>query len=333
MRFSTLTFFGILFTIQTAFGQQTKINGISFVASRDKPEQKHVQPVIEVNANYAAVMPFGFIRSLDSPTIVFNTDRQWFGETRAGVKHYTEILQKNNIKVLIKPQIWIWQGEYTGYLKMETEEKWKELEDSYSAFILDYARLAEETNAEMFCIGTELETFIEHRPLFWEQLITQVKAVYKGELTYAANWDAYKRVNFWKKLDYIGVDAYFPISEEATPSVQNARLGWQNWKQELLQVSTANDRPILFTEFGYRSRDFSGKEPWTSDRSITSVNLKAQDHLTQAIFEEFWKEDWFAGGFIWKWFIHHKDSGGAANNRFTPQNKPVEETIRKFYEK
>jgi len=311
MRFSVLNFFGILLFAQTIWGQ-TKINGISFVASRDKAEQKHVEPVIEVNANYAAVMPFGFVRSLD---------------------YYTALLRKNGIKVLIKPQIWIWHGEYTGYLKMETEEKWKELEASYRTFILDYARLATETGAEMFCIGTELETFIENRPLFWEQLIDEIKTVYKGELTYAANWDAYKRVNFWKKLDYIGVDAYFPVSEEATPSIQGARLGWQNWKQELRDVASTNGKPILFTEFGYRSRDFSGKEPWTSDRSITSVNLTAQDHLTRAIFEEFWKEDWFAGGFIWKWFIHHENSGGSADNRFTPQNKPVEKTIRKFYEK
>ena len=277
MRFFTFTFFGILFTIQTVFGQQTKINGISFVASRDKVEQKHVQPLIEVNANYAAVIPFGFIRSLDTPDIVYNTDRQWFGETRAGAKQYTQLLQDNGIKVMIKPQIWIWRGEYTGYLKMETEEKWKELEKSYRDFILDYARLAQETNAELFCIGTELETFIENRPAFWEQLIDDVKAIYKGKLTYAANWDAYKRVNFWKKLDYIGVDAYFPISNEATPTVTLAREGWQQWKQELRDVATTHERPILFTEFGYRSRDYSGKEPWTSDRSITTVSYT---HLT-----------------------------------------------------
>ena len=36
-------------------------------------------------ANYAAVMPFGFIRSLDDPNIIFNTERQWYGETKAGI--------------------------------------------------------------------------------------------------------------------------------------------------------------------------------------------------------------------------------------------------------
>ncbi len=330
MRNFIILVLGFFALFQSSFGQ-SKINGISFVASRDKAEQQHVDPVVQVHANYAAVMPFGFIRSLDSPEVIYNTDRQWFGETKAGAKHYAQLLQKNGIKVMIKPQIWIWRGEYTGYLKMETEEGWQQLEKGYRTFILEYAQTAQEVGAEMFCIGTELETFIENRPQFWDKLIEEVKAIYKGDLTYAANWDAYKRVNFWKKLDYIGVDAYFPISAEATPTVDNARLGWQRWKEELKRVAKANDRPILFTEFGYRSRDYSGKEPWTSDRSITSVNMKAQDHLTRAIFDEFWEESWFAGGFVWKWFIHHEKSGGAADNRFTPQNKPVEETIREYY--
>ena len=332
MRNLICTLFVLIITLQSVIGQ-SKINGISFVASRDKAEQQHIDPVVSLHANYAAVMPFGFVRSLNTPEVIYNTDRQWFGETRDGARQYAGLLKKNGIKVMIKPQIWVWKGEYTGYIKMDSEENWHLLETSYRSFILEYAQLAQEVGAEMYCIGTELETFIENRPQYWQTLISEVKAIYKGKLTYAANWDAYKRVDFWKQLDYIGVDAYFPVSDEQTPDVANTRLRWQRWKQELEDVASINDRPILFTEFGYRSRDYAGKEPWTSDRSITGVNLDAQDHLTQALFEELWKEEWFAGGFIWKWFIHYERSGGKENNRFTPQNKPVEETIRKFYGK
>ena len=72
---------------------------MSFVGSRDKVTQENVDPVVAVGANYAAVMPFGFLRSLKSPNVVFNTDRQWYGETRAGAKQYIELLQKNGIKI------------------------------------------------------------------------------------------------------------------------------------------------------------------------------------------------------------------------------------------
>jgi hypothetical protein len=64
---------------------------------------------------------------------------------------------------------------------------------------------------------------------------------------------------------------------------------------------------------------------------MTSVNLEAQVNTTRATFEELWSEDWFAGGFVWKWFIHHDRAGGLENNRFTPQNKPAEAVIKEYY--
>lgn len=310
---------------------QEKINGISYVGSREKVTQEHIDPVIEINANYSAIMPFGFIRSLSTPNVVFNTDRQWFGETRKGAKQYIQLLQKNGVKIMVKPQIWVWQGEFTGDITMETEETWQELEKTYADFILTYAELAEEVNAEVYCIGTELEEFIKNRPEFWSKLIGQVKAVYSGKLTYAANWDEYTRTPFWNELDYIGVDAYFPLSDAKNPTKEQMKEGWKKWKTKLQEVSQEHDKPILFTEFGYRSMDYTAKKPWLVDRNQMQVNLKGQADALQIVFNEFWKEDWFAGGFIWKWFIHHERTGGAGDNRFTPQNKPAENVIKTFY--
>jgi hypothetical protein len=304
---------------------------VSFVASRNPVAQNHIDPVVQVQANYAAVMPFGFIRSLDNPEIIYNTERQWFGETREGAAQYIEMLHKNNIRVMLKPQIWIWRGEFTGHLKMNSELHWDELEASYSNFILEYASLAQSTGVEVFCIGTELEQFIVHRPKFWNNLISDIKEIYKGKLTYAANWDEYKRVPFWRQLDFIGVDAYFPISGSATPTISEARSGWKKWKEELEGVSKANNRKILFTEYGYRSVDFSGKEPWHTGREQQNVNLDAQANLLTALYEEVWNESWFAGGYIWKWFIDHERAGGEDNDRFTPQNKPAGMVVQYYY--
>ena len=326
---------GLLFLCLLQFSCKSqideKVNGISFVGSRDKVDQGHIDPVVNVNANYAAIMPFGFIRSLSTPNVVFNTERQWYGETRAGAKQYAEMLQKNGVKIMVKPQIWVWRGEFTGDIAMETEENWQELEKTYADFILTYAKLAQEINAEIYCIGTELEEFVKHRPQFWNELILKVKAFYSGKLTYAANWDEYTRTPFWDQLDFIGVDAYFPLSEEKNPSRAQMKSGWQKWKTNLKALSEEKKKSVLFTEFGYRSMDYTAKKPWLVDRNQMDVNLQAQADATQATFEEFWKEDWFAGGFVWKWFIHHKDSGGADDNRFTPQNKPSENVIRDFY--
>jgi ppGpp synthetase/RelA/SpoT-type nucleotidyltranferase len=329
MKYIKLLFLCLL--IQSCTAQTSKINGVSFVASGIPVGDEHVNPVVDVNANYAAVMPFGFIKDLKNPNIAFNTDRQWFGETRSGAKQYAETLKAKNIKIMLKPQIWVWRGEFTGYIKMENEADWKTLETSYSKFILEYADLAQEINADLFCIGTELEQFIANRPKYWDNLITEIKKRYKGKLTYAANWDEFKRTPFWDRIDFIGVDAYFPVSISKTPTVEECLEGWNVHKETIKNMSLKHDKPILFTEFGYRSVDFSGKEPWKSDRSMTSVNLEAQTNTTKALFDTFWKEDWFAGGFIWKWYHNHEDSGGENNSRFTPQNKPVEQVIKTHY--
>ncbi|PWH83490.1 glycoside hydrolase [Algibacter marinivivus] len=329
-RFKFLIFLSIL-SIQSCKTQTNKINGVSFVASGKAINQTDVKPVVNVNANYAAIMPFGFIRNLNDPEINHNTDRQWFGETRAGAKQYIGELRKRGVKIMIKPQIWVWHGEFTGFIEMKNEADWKTLEASYTSFILEYADLANEVKAELFCIGTELEKFIENRPEYWSNLIEKIKAKYKGKLTYAANWDEFKRTPFWTKLDYIGVDAYFPVSDKKTPSVVDCLEGWKKHKAVIYNMSQKYQKPILFTEYGYRSVDFSGKAPWVSDRSMNQVNLEAQTNTTQALFETFWKEEWFAGGFIWKWFHEHDKVGGEDNSRFTPQNKPVEALLRKQY--
>ncbi len=321
----------IFFSCSMTTKKDSKINGVSFVASRDSISKENIVPVLNVNANYTAIMPFGFIKSLEYPEIIYNTDKQWFGETNAGVSQYIDVLQKANLRSMLKPQIWVWHGEYTGHIKMPTEEAWLELEQTYSRFILDYAKLAQDKQVNMFCIGTELEQFIAHRPEFWHELIKDIRAVYHGKLTYAANWDEYKRTPFWSDLDYIGVDAYFPVSDEKTPSVENAKAGWLAHKTQMKTISETFDKPILFTEFGYRSTDYTGKEPWVSDYKITTLNFEAQTNTTQALFETFWQEPWFAGGFVWKWFHNHEDSGGEADNQFTPQNKPVEAVIKAYY--
>ena len=308
-----------------------KINGVSFVASRDSIEYEDVAPVIHLNSNYAAVMPFGFIRELAHPEITFNSDRQWFGETETGVKQYIEILHRQKVKVMMKPQIWVWRGEFTGFIKMAQESDWKSLEDTYSNFILTYAKVAQDMNVEMFCIGTELESFIDERPEYWSNLISDIRKIYKGKLTYAANWNEYDRTPFWTELDYIGIDGYFPLSSAKTPTLEDCKEGWITYKKDLKAFYKRYHKPILFTEFGYRSVDYAAKAPWKSDRQMDNVNLNAQSNAMQSLFEEIWGEKWFAGGFLWKWFHDHNQVGGETDTQFTPQNKPAEKIIREYY--
>ncbi len=310
-----------------------KINGLSFVSSKDTIDEKHILPVQKVSANYVALMPFGFIKSLDSPEVRYNASRQWFGETKAGIRQYVRAFRKTNIRMMLKPQLWVWHGEFTGDILMASASDWKILEDSYANFILDYAKLAEELDIEILCVGTELEQFVMNRPDYWLDLIKEIKKVYHGKLTYAANWDEFKRISFWKELDFIGIDAYFPLSEKKSPGLKDFEMGWKPHKTQIESIQKKYKRPILFTEFGYRSIHYTGVAPWQAKYSAGNVDLEAQKNATQAIYNQFWNEDWFAGGFVWKWFHDHSAAGGSNDNRFTPQNKPAEALIKELYAK
>ncbi|WP_437440065.1 glycoside hydrolase family 113 [Polaribacter pectinis] len=175
MKTQKLLFLLLILLQLSCNSQSKKINGVSFVASRDSISSEHINPVLKAQSNYVALMPFGFIKELSSPKITHNTDRQWFGETKNGLLQYAEKFKKEGVKIMVKPHIWVWKGEFTGNIKMDSEENWKILEDSYTEFILTYAKAAEDLNAEILCIGTELEQFVINRPDYWRKLIEKIE--------------------------------------------------------------------------------------------------------------------------------------------------------------
>ena len=310
--------------------QEPKINGISFVASDGIVTEQNVNPVLKMNANWVTLMPFAFMKTINDTNVVFEHDRQWINEKKDGIEHTTRLFKKQKIKVMLKPQIWIPNGGFTGHIEMKTERSWQILEKNYENFILHFTKIAQDLNCELFCIGTELNVFVTQRPEYWRSLILKIKTIYKGKITYAENWDTYKNVPFLDTLDYIGIDAYFPLDSSKTASIEQLEKAWQPIKKEIKTISDKYNKKIIFTEYGYQSRDFTAKEPWNFSEN-QSVNFEIQVNALQALYQVFWKEDWFAGGFLWKWFDDHDNVGGLNDNDYTVQNKPAENIVKNEY--
>ncbi|WP_299407482.1 hypothetical protein [Acaryochloris sp. IP29b_bin.148] len=105
----------------------------------------------------------------------------------------------------------------------------------------------------------------------WRQLIQQTRQVYRGKLTYAANFDQYQSIGFWDALDFIGVNAYFPLRSQ--PYSQNQRQLQQalttGWHQVLSDIETfrqaqsITDKPVIFTELGYTRWEQNTLAPWS----------------------------------------------------------------------
>ncbi len=305
--------------------------GLSFVGTPREVSNSDFQPVKEVGANAVAVMPFGY-GSIGSPELAYRElEWQWWGESREGAAITASTALKEGLMVMMKPQLWLDWGSFTGDHRLNTEEDWQQFESAYRVFILDYAALSDSLGVQVFCIGTELNAFVDERPAFWSALIQDVRKVFSGALTYAANWDHYPKVSFWNELDYIGVDAYFPLNDARTPSHPALLRGWKNHLESLKAMAEATGKPVVFTEWGYRSVDHCAHKPWDYSGGDMNANMEAQANAYEAFFEAMASTNWYAGGFAWKWFPDHRRSGGANNNRFTPQNKPAEEVLRKAY--
>lgn len=317
-------------TQNESFKQFNKINGVSFVSP---PQAIHdsliLLPSKIVNANWLTLMPFAFVRP-DSPTLNYNIDWQWWGEKSEGIISMIKMAKSSNYRLMLKPQIWIHHGSFTGHLKFNSERDWTIFEEGYKAYLLTYAKIAEDEQIDILCIGTELETFINERPQFWTELIIEIKKVYSGKLTYASNWDEYAKVSFWNRLDFIGIDAYFPLSDVKNPSVSDLKKRWETIGDELQLFSESQQRPVLFTEYGARSKSGATIEPWQSGREGT-VDQEIQSNALKALYEVMWDKEFFSGGFIWKWFANHENSGGVLHNGFTPQNKKAQLVVKKYY--
>ena len=251
------------------------------------------------------------------------------GETDERLRAVTAQAKERGIYVMLKPHIWLRPPAWVGMVAAETETDWATWFGSYRAFILHYAALARDTEIEALCIGNELRG-TTHREREWRDLIAEIKGVYDGVLTYGAHAEEVWDVPFWDALDYIGVSAYYALAD--TPSATRAEMvtAWEPHVARLERLSTRWDRPILFTELGYRSVDFAAQYPWKFD-DTTSVNLQVQADAYGAFFEAVWPEPWFAGVHWWKWASSLDDGGSAGNDDYTPRSKPAEDVLKRFY--
>lgn len=312
-----------------------KTNGISLVGPPKEIDSSWTTDVKSINANWVAIIPYAFCddKTGDISYGEKVTHYQWWGERPQGVCATICHAKIAGLKVMVKPHLWI-PGSWPGSFQLKDEASWKNWELQYEAYVLQLASIADSMSADVFCIGTELRFAANERPDYWRSLIRKVRAEFNGPLTFAANWDNYNNITFWNDLDYIGIDAYFPLSENSTPSIDELIQAWKPIKKNIHSLSQKYNKPVLFAEYGYRSIDKAAWRNWeVEDNYELPVNLKAQEHAYEAIYQSFWGEEWFAGGFLWKWYNNDLQSGGLKNTDYTPQNKPVERIMKYYHEK
>lgn len=320
------------------FEQDTKQRGMSvFGWGRTKSNIEEIEALVKTNTEWVAVIPFFYQQ--DEQTIQIRTPEKMGTWTRRDSMFIRAIkdLHDADIHVQLKPHLWMSEG-WRSNINLPSDADWNTWFESYRINMLHYAKMANETGVELLCIGTELETSIENNPNKWNSLISEIKEVYSGKLTYAANWDhEYKIVPFWDQMDYIGIQAYFPLTTNKNPTLEEIRAGWQPHIEMLENFSKEHKKPILFTEIGYKSESSATIRPWEwhiyGDSFTVKKSFETQRLAYEALFLELWRQEWFAGLYIWQWNLRSTKDAAHENLDFTPRFKPAENEITKWFGK
>ena len=93
---------------------------------------------------------------------------------------------------------------------MKDLAKWDQWWEDYTNYIVHYAKIAEEKQVPVLCLGCEMNSTEEFEDK-WRNLIKQVRAVYHGQITYDVNHGNEDKVKWFDDLDFINISAYYPI--------------------------------------------------------------------------------------------------------------------------
>jgi serralysin len=244
-------------------------------------------------------------------------------------------LHQLGVKVMLKPHVDTSDGSWRGSITPSDANAWFA---SYSAYMTQMARFAEQQQVEMLCIGTELKTMSgATHSAHWTDLIKQIRAQYHGLLTYAANanspGDEFTSVCFWDQVDLIGLDAYAALTNKNDPSQAELVAGWsQGPNGDMLaayrNLASSRNKSVIFTEIGYRSMAGANRAPWDFSASA-AYDPTEQSNCYYAAFSVFLPERvWMKGAFWWAWPVAPPS---ATDTDYTPRNKPAGALLTERY--
>ena len=271
----------------------------------DTPAMEHtLDELTSLGVNAVAIHPYARIGN--DGTVVYRPGPV----TPATVKPLVWAHERG-MATLLKPHLAYWSSGFAwrGKITFHDDASWDRFFTSYTAFILAQARLAQQTGAAWFSVGTELQGTMIHEDR-WRAVIQNVRAVYDGKLTYAANWDVVDDVPFWDALDAVGVQAYYPVAKGRSPSDAKLRAGWKSILRGVDNLAARHGKPVLFTELGYAVSEATAEKPWADAQvgdAARGADLKLR--ATRIGLEAVADRPSIAGVFLWKWFPGDREHG------------------------
>ncbi len=288
------------------------------------PEMKEtLHELKSLGVNSFSIHPYARIREDGSVSYKKNRDSNHISTPLKWAKEL-------GMSVMLKPHLAYWGTKFRwrGDINFKDKTEWDRFFKSYREWIIEMAIVAEEFGADIFCIGLEYRHSLAYDQN-WREIISAVKEVYSGKITYAANWDIYKQVKFWDALDYIGIQAYFPLIDIEDPTDEQLRESWTNIFNQIDKFAHEMEKKVIFTEIGYNTSTEAAKIPWSPNKSHEQAAFMMQEKCLRIALEETRNEIIISGVYLWKWFAETQPFEQHEN--FNLQRPAVKSLIRQVW--
>jgi len=255
--------------------------------------------------------------------------------TNTNIETFSRAAHERGLSVLLRPildeESLIADAQWRGTLQPTDRAAWFA---SYGSLMLDYAGFAEEEGIEILSIGTEFSS-LESETARWTELISDVRSVFSGRISYSYNWDA-QDLGFAESLDYVGIDAFFPLDLPPDATVDELVRAWQPWLDTLWNIQEVTGKDVILTEVGTRSEAGSYQTPWvwegdgapSQEDQTNYFEATCAVAITPAMRGEGRP---FDGMYVWVADLNQGTDISPVDTGFTPLTKRAESVIEECY--
>ncbi|MCK4341169.1 MAG: hypothetical protein KAY37_05535 [Phycisphaerae bacterium] len=286
-----------------------------------------LEEIAELGANSVLLCVPGYMEHARSQSIYLDLRKILPPEDfKAVVRRGREL----GLKVIIMPIVLLKNPRGSEWRGVIDPPDWDDWWQQYEGFVLFFADIAREGGADSLIVGSELVS-TEKYTAKWRKLIDQVRPrFYGGKLGYSANWDHYRPVEFWEKLDFIGMTSYYTLADKKNPTVEEIVDYWGPIKKDILAWQQRIGKPILMTEVGWCSQEGAAKAPWNyyQNQHATPAGLEEQRRLYEAFIRVWNDTPALMGAIWWEW---DASPGGPSDYGYSPRNKPAEQVLRQWF--
>ncbi|MCH5325347.1 MAG: 1,4-beta-xylanase [Eubacterium sp.] len=271
-------------------------------------------------ADFVIIVPNGLQDTPQSEKIDFTSDATVGDEE---LEAFIDYAHSKGLRVALKPTVNCKNGTWRAHISFFDEDvpcepKWRNWFDSYSEFQCHFAKLAQRKGCEMFIAGCEMVQS-EHREAEWRKVISDIRAVYGGLVSY--NTDKYQEhnVKWWDAVDVISSSGYYPIND------------WENQLDRIEKAIKRFGKLFFFAECGCMSVENANLVP--NDWSVRgTVDLDGQAEWFKTMFEACGRRGWVGGFAIWDWRGRLYPLENAKNDAgYGIYGKPAEKVVKEYY--